>query len=173
MGDAATSEGRIVTLYTLVGIPGSGKSTLATQLGLPVVSTDAIREELGVVGSDVAAFSRVYAIVNERLEQHLARGEDVVFDATNLTGSGRRRQRRLAERLGARQVACLVDVEEELARTRNRARPSHFAVAEEDMDRYVEQFSNACRKEVLEASGYEVLTPEELQAEVGENRAAR
>lgn len=84
------------TLITMVGLPGSGKSTFANTMAQRhgdstiVVSTDSIRKEL--FGSeDVQAHGdKVFALAYKRIEEGLAHGYDVVFDATNLTKRARK-----------------------------------------------------------------------------------
>lgn len=72
-------------LHILCGIPGSGKTTVAKRLPGYVVSTDSIRKYLwgdeAVVKHDKLVFQLAEAII----DYLLGRGEDTVFDATNLT----------------------------------------------------------------------------------------
>lgn len=155
-----------MTLYVMVGIPGSGKSTVAAQLGLPVVSTDAIRLELTGDAEDQSANDAVYAVAHARTERHLAYGESVVFDATNLTGSSRRPLRKMAHSWNARLVACLIEVDEATARERNRSRER--VVPEFAMDRMIGQFAVSATREALVSGGFEVRTPDEIRAELEE-----
>lgn len=73
-------------LYTMVGIPGSGKSTIANQIpNTVVVSSDAIRKELYGAEEIQGNGKQVFDLVYKRIGKELAKGQDVVFDATNLT----------------------------------------------------------------------------------------
>jgi len=166
-----TAIPEMTTLYVMIGIPGSGKSTVAGLLGLPVVSTDAIRLELTGDAEDQSANDTVYAVAHARTEQHLACGESVVFDATNLTGSSRRPLRKMAHSWNARLVACLVDVDEATARERNRSRER--VVPEFVMDRMIGQFAASATREALASGGFEVRTPDEIRAEVEERYGTR
>ena len=72
---------------TFVGISGSGKSRLAKQLvdgGYGIISPDLIRKELTGNTSDQSKNGLVFRMAHERLKEATKRGEDVVFDATNL-----------------------------------------------------------------------------------------
>ncbi len=73
-------------LYTMVGIPGSGKSTIANQIpNTVVISSDAIRKELYGAEEIQGNGKQVFDLVYKRIGEELAKGNDVVFDATNLT----------------------------------------------------------------------------------------
>lgn len=79
-----------VTMYMMVGIAGSGKSYVAAQIGAPVVSSDAIRAELYGDESIQGDANRVFNEVHRRIKAYLANGEDVVYDATNLSAKRRK-----------------------------------------------------------------------------------
>lgn len=73
------------------GLPGVGKDTwlARNRPELPVVSLDAVREDLVVDATDNQG--RVIQEARERCRQHLRAGEDFAFNATNLTVSLRKR----------------------------------------------------------------------------------
>src|SRR5260370_40411744 len=74
-----------------VGLPGSGKTTWLAQFGQDVLSSDAIRAELTGDAGDQSANARVFAVLRQRLEERLARGEALTYiDATNLGRGGRK-----------------------------------------------------------------------------------
>ena len=81
------------TLYVLIGVSGSGKSAYAEKMcqntKLKVVSTDAIRKEILGSESDQKDGWKIFREAYARLNGFLARGKDVVFDATNTTRKGR------------------------------------------------------------------------------------
>ena len=80
----------------LVGLPGSGKSTWAASLGLPVLSSDAIRHVLADDVTDQTIHSRVFATLRYLLKQRLALRRPVTcVDATHLTPRERRPYLRL------------------------------------------------------------------------------
>lgn len=73
------------TLYTLVGLPGCGKSTYTQDKDAVVISTDAIREELLGDANNQEQGNVIFAIAFKRIQNALKNGQDVIFDATNLT----------------------------------------------------------------------------------------
>ena len=77
-------------LLVMIGASGSGKSTYAESLGLPIVSTDAIRAELYSDETVQDNPKHVFAIAFQRVREHLMRGESCVFDATNTTVRARK-----------------------------------------------------------------------------------
>ena len=90
------------TLAVMVGLPATGKSTLVEEIlqtykGAHVISTDAYIEKvastLGKTYDDLWEFSIKEATfaMNEQAEALFKRGEDMIWDQTNL-GQGKRRK---------------------------------------------------------------------------------
>ena len=83
--------------YMLVGISGSGKSFIANELkrvygkNLEVFSSDTIRKELWGDENDQRNPQKVFQVLHKRLKKSLKDGNNVVYDATNLS-----RKRRIA-----------------------------------------------------------------------------
>jgi predicted kinase len=71
------------TMHMLMGIPGSGKTTYREKLKLPTVSLDDIRRRLKIKPEDDQGF--VVQTAKEEAKTYLRRGENFIFDATNLT----------------------------------------------------------------------------------------
>lgn len=69
-------------VIVMSGMPGSGKSTHATSLGLPIVSLDALRQEMDVDPEDPQG--GVVQAARERAKVHLRRKEPFIWDATNM-----------------------------------------------------------------------------------------
>lgn len=80
-------------LYMYVGLPGSGKSThaalLAEELHCDVISSDAIRKEWYGDENVQGNAAKIFEEVHKRCKERLARGENVIMDATNLNAKRR------------------------------------------------------------------------------------
>jgi len=114
----------MLTVYC--GLPGSGKTTWrrAHAAAATVVCLDDIRQELT---GDAACQDENYRVVltaSDRVRDALARGEDVLVDATNLTREYRARWVAIANELGvpARSVYFPCSVEDALAHNAMRQR---------------------------------------------------
>lgn len=81
-------------IYMLVGLPSSGKSTWtknnSLKLNAVIHSSDALREELygdeSVQGNNVELFEELH----KRIKSSLESGENVIYDATNISQKRRR-----------------------------------------------------------------------------------
>lgn len=83
---------KMSTLYTLVGLPGSGKSTYASEKKECItVSSDAIRKELFGDEATQGDNAKIFSIVHERIKEELKKGNDVIFDATNINPRNRKK----------------------------------------------------------------------------------
>jgi len=83
--DAAPFEDFSCTVTLLSGLPGAGKDTWLAELGegLPVVSLDGLRAEMGVRPTDNQG--RVIQAAKEQARVHLRTGRDFIWNATNIT----------------------------------------------------------------------------------------
>ena len=83
--DAVPFEDFTCTVTLLSGLPGSGKDTWIAEHGngLPVVSLDGLREEMGVKPTDNQG--RVIQAAKEQARVHLRAGRDFIWNATNTT----------------------------------------------------------------------------------------
>ncbi|GAA1963760.1 hypothetical protein GCM10009838_21120 [Catenulispora subtropica] len=134
-------DGDYPRLTHMVGISGSGKSTLVTSLakapGTEVVSLDDLRAARGSRANQ-SANQEVFREAVSQLEELLAKGTSVIWDATSLTRS----QRKLVDRVGQRRNALiehrvLVLSAEELAlRNRKREHPVPEDVLAAQIRRY-------------------------------------
>lgn len=86
------------TMIMLCGLPGSGKSTLADQLtkntNITIFSSDKIREELAGTSTtkevNTPAFNAiVFQELHKRIKTELLNGNDVIYDATNISSKKR------------------------------------------------------------------------------------
>lgn len=125
------------TLYLPSGAQGSGKSTWSSAQTAAVVSSDAIRAEHRLDPRVPADNQRVFQIASERTKEHMRRGADLIFDATNVDQKRRALAVDLARRYGYRIVGVMFDIEPSIARARNLARPQ--PVPDEAVRRYADQ----------------------------------
>lgn len=124
---AVSKEQTKPVLYIPVGMPGAGKSTYgqilaANQPGLQIVSTDAIREELYGDSRSLGDPGEVFGIAYRRARDALRAGQDVYFDATNLTAFYRRTLREILGPYAGRTVCIFFKVPPSVCRKRNESR---------------------------------------------------
>ncbi|GAA0969953.1 AAA family ATPase [Actinocorallia libanotica] len=120
---AAYDDTRL-TATVLSGLPAAGKDTwIATHRpGLPVVSLDALRAELGVspAGDQRPVVTAAFA----RAKEHLRAGRPFVWNATNTSRQIRERCIALAADYRARIELVSLEAAPHVLHARNRARPS-------------------------------------------------
>jgi F420-dependent oxidoreductase-like protein len=111
-------------LVVLVGAPGAGKTTWAHErFGTwPVVSADALRAVVGLHEHDQRASKDAFELLERIAEARLRRGFTTVLDTTGLEAPRRRRWLELARRHGVAAHAVVFQVDDRVARSRNRAR---------------------------------------------------
>ena len=100
------------TVHMMSAIPGSGKDTyIKKNFGhLPVVSLDAIREEMGIKPTDKEGNGRVIQEAKERAKVHMRKREDFVWNATNITTQLRGQLIDLFESYGGKVKITYVEV---------------------------------------------------------------
>jgi len=109
-------------MILLSGLPGSGKDTLARDAfpGIPMVSLDRIREQMGVSPTDDQGRVRQAGIEAARV--HLRRGEPFIWNATCVSRSTREKIVGIALDYDAKVEAHALDVPLFVALERNRKR---------------------------------------------------
>lgn len=110
------------TVTMMSALPGSGKDTWISRHmpGTPVVSLDAIREELGIKPTDNQG--RVIQEARERARVHLRAGEDFIWNATNITRQIRTPILSLFRDYGARTRIVYIEAEPDRLKTQNAGR---------------------------------------------------
>lgn len=141
-------------LIALVGVPGSGKSTITANTALPVVSSDTVRCELLGSDADQSRPADIWAEVHRRLTNHLAAGESVILDATNVDPAYRAPLLTIARAAGATPVAWRITTPHAESREANRRRTR--VVPDEVMDRMIGHFRRYCTTAALTAEGWTV-----------------
>ncbi len=133
------------TVYVPIGIPGSGKSTYYETLGSHVthVSPDNHLYRNGTYATSPQRRKEAWRQAFTVVEGAIARGEDVYFDATNLTVKARQRLLWMARhaRHAYRVVGLHFVVPFDVCEERNRQRPANrrpTLEAMQDMERSLE-----------------------------------
>ena len=142
-------------LLITVGPAASGKSTLLRRLRADgvvdeVVSTDAVRAELGLPAAET---ERTYAETRRRVSSGLAAGRVIAADATNLRPSDRHGWRRVARAasasLAAVRIGADLTLDDLLARDAGRDRH----VPADAIREHLERFATTASAEVLSSEG--------------------
>ena len=111
-------------VYVMIGAPASGKSTHAKSLHGRIISSDAIRVKLygdeSIQGNSADVFTVFYSMA--KIE--LAKGNDIILDATNLTVKNRKNVFNNLKGYNCKYIAvvCFSPLETLLERNRNRSR---------------------------------------------------
>jgi predicted kinase len=110
------------TVTVMSGLPGAGKDhwIAANRPGVPVISLDDLRAELG--GRPTGDQGPVVAAAYARAKEHLRAGRGYVWNATNLTRALRSRSIAVAADYGARVEVVSVEAPPDVVHRRNRAR---------------------------------------------------
>jgi len=142
------------TMYMLIGIPGSGKSTFANTLGLPIFSSDNIREELGLDPTKKEDNNKVFEELHKRIIDTLSSGQSAVYDATNLNRKRRMSFIKQIERFQIVKVAVLFSTPINICVKRDSKR--EHPVGEDVINRMVRSFNAPW---IYEGWDYIVCTP--------------
>lgn len=118
----AAFEDPTCTVTLLSGLPGSGKDTwIRAHAGdLPVISLDALRDEMGV--SPTANQGAVIEAARERAKVHLRAGRDFIWNATNISRQVRAKPLSLVRAYGARVEIVYLEVPPARLTRQNRSR---------------------------------------------------
>lgn len=125
------------TVTLMSGLPGAGKDTWLAKhrSGLPVVSLDAIRDDLDVEATDNQG--TVIQAAREQCREHLRAGRDFALNATNITRQMRGRWIELFADYQARVEIVYVEPPLRIIQAQNRKRPQ--PVPEKIIARLVEK----------------------------------
>jgi protein phosphatase len=112
-------------LVLLVGASGTGKSSFAAKHFLPteVISSDRMRGWVADDEADQSATADAFDVLHYIVEKRLKSRRFTVIDATNVQPESRKGLIALARKWHALAVAITFELPEELAVTRNAARP--------------------------------------------------
>jgi predicted kinase len=115
------------SLIVVSGLPGTGKTyfshRLAERLPCLVLESDALRKQLFPVPAYSAEESAyLFRVIHELIAGFLARGINIVLDATNLTERYRERLYNIAGQHNARLILVRIEAPPETVRQRLRGR---------------------------------------------------
>ena len=111
------------TVTMMSGVPASGKDTWLAihRPGLPAVSLDELRKELGIAAA--GGQGTLIQAARERCRVHLRAGQNFAFNATNLNRQTRQRWLSLFADYGARIEIVYLEEPLDVLLKRNRQRP--------------------------------------------------
>ena len=154
-------------LVLISGLPGSGKSYFANQLGrrIPavVIRTDEVRKILFPEPTYKGWESGVVYLTSQRLvRDYLLSGKNVIFDATNLTESGRKQVYRIAAAADARLTIVETVAPESTIRRRLRRRSAGSIDAYKSDATWPVYLEMKRRRQPIKAEHWTVDTSKEL-----------
>ena len=119
------------TLVALSGLPGTGKShfarELTKQLTFRVLESDRVRKLLVAKPQYTGEeHSRVFAVCHLLIEDCLAQGRRVLFDATNLTEAFRRPLHLICQRLSVPLILVWLTASQDIVRARLKERAAEL-----------------------------------------------
>ena len=128
-----------MTLTVLMGIPTSGKSTWLAQqpTGQLVLSADVLRTD------HHARTNAVFAAMEHQARRALRTGRDVAIDACSTQATRRAEWLALARQASAHTRLVCCDVQPDLARLRNHARPEAQRFTHANLERYIDRWPAA------------------------------
>lgn len=148
MTEIIKKEGKInSTIYYMIGIPGSGKSYVAEEkskeFGIPVLSSDRLRQELTGNAGDVKTYSHqeIFKRLRAEADMRIENEEGFIWDATGIDARFRREDIERFKKKGARIVGLVMITPKEICKERNNNRER--TVPEDIIERMNEQSMSA------------------------------
>ncbi len=138
-------------LILICGVPGSGKSTSAQywkNTGAIVLSSDALRAQLGSGEGDQSVSPLVFRLMEQMAEYLLRHDYRVLIDATNYNIKARKPFVDLARKYNRKILAEVISVSLVVAKERNKARAR--VVPDDVIERMFNQFEMPTKGEVDE-----------------------
>lgn len=143
-----------LSLVVLVGATGSGKSTFARRHFKPteIVSSDFCRGLVADDENDQSASKDAFDVLHYIVGKRLAAGRLAVVDATNVQQEARRQLVQLARSYDVLPIAIVLDLPEEVCRSRNAARPDRAGMPAHVIQRHRRELRRSLRG--LEREGF-------------------
>ncbi|MFJ1757368.1 AAA family ATPase [Kitasatospora sp. NPDC088134] len=143
-------------LLVAIGPGGSGKSTAAGRIGVPVISLDTLRQEIGGDAGDQSVTPAAVARQDALLEEYLSAGTAVLLDSTNVEVHVRAALVERARRYGRPIVALRLLPDLDTCLSRNRLRPPNPRVPD-DVLRWQYDLAAAATPDALIAEGFSAV----------------
>ncbi|MFI6421060.1 polynucleotide kinase-phosphatase [Streptomyces sp. NPDC050842] len=143
-----------LSLVVLVGATGSGKSTFARRHFKPteIVSSDFCRGLVADDENDQSASKDAFDVLHYIVGKRLAAGRLTVVDATNVQQEARRQLVQLARSHDVLPIAIVLDLPEEVCRSRNAGRPDRADMPAHVIQRHRRELRRSLRG--LEREGF-------------------
>jgi len=138
----------MIKLVMLVGIPGSGKSEVARKYekkGYKIHSSDELRRELYLDINNQNNNVKLFEILHKRIKNDLINGENVVYDATNISYKRRKNFIESLNKIECSKIALVIATpfNECIKRDKERER----SVGNQVIDRMYKSFSMPSKME--------------------------
>ncbi|MGW0120759.1 polynucleotide kinase-phosphatase [Streptomyces sp. NPDC003327] len=155
-----------LSLVVLVGATGSGKSTFARRHFKPteVISSDFCRGLVADDENDQSASGDAFDVLHYVVGKRLAAGRLTVVDATNVQREARRQLVDLARAHDVLPIAIVLDLPEDVCRSRNAARPDRAGLPAHVIPRHRRELRRSLRG--LEREGFRKVHVLHSEAEV-------
>ncbi|KQX12697.1 polynucleotide kinase-phosphatase [Streptomyces sp. Root431] len=143
-----------LSLVVLVGATGSGKSTFARRHFKPteIVSSDFCRGLVADDENDQSASKDAFDVLHYIVGKRLAAGRLTVVDATNVQQEARRQLVQLARSHDVLPIAIVLDLPEDVCRSRNAGRPDRADMPAHVIQRHRRELRRSLRG--LEREGF-------------------
>ncbi|MFD0150445.1 polynucleotide kinase-phosphatase [Streptomyces sp. NPDC055721] len=143
-----------LSLVVLVGATGSGKSTFARRHFKPteIVSSDFCRGLVADDENDQSASKDAFDVLHYIVGKRLAAGRLTVVDATNVQQEARRQLVQLARSHDVLPIAIVLDLPEDVCRSRNADRPDRADMPAHVIQRHRRELRRSLRG--LEREGF-------------------
>ncbi|MGW6389894.1 polynucleotide kinase-phosphatase [Streptomyces sp. NPDC055103] len=143
-----------LSLVVLVGATGSGKSTFARRHFKPteIVSSDFCRGLVADDENDQSASKDAFDVLHYIVGKRLAAGRLTVVDATNVQQEPRRQLVQLARSHDVLPIAIVLDLPEDVCRSRNAGRPDRADMPAHVIQRHRRELRRSLRG--LEREGF-------------------